>query len=218
MNIITYTTPLLGQNMYIIEKGKHCLVIDPYFDNKVQDLLKDKIVDLMLVTHEHYDHISGVNQFKKYFGCKLLANIRCDRNLRNPRKNFSKYFEAYYEFQGDLKKPDFPVESDYKCYAEETFDESILIKWCGSNVHIKMIPGHSEGGNFIFLNESILFSGDILLDEDVPAAKFPGGDAKAFVDVSLPYINTLSANLMVYPGHGSPFVLKKYYGYNDKKE
>ena len=158
MKIITCTTPLLEQNMYIVEEGKHCIVIDPYYDEKTAVLLEGKIVDLLLVTHEHYDHISGVNKFKELYGCKLLSNSKCDNNLQRPAKNFSKYFEAYYEFH-------------------------------------------------------ILFSGDILLDESVPAAKFPGGSPKEFTDVALPYINTLPPELVVYPGHGESFSLHEYYGY-----
>ncbi len=67
---------------------------------------------------------------------------------------------------------------------------ALPFRWQHNTVFIKMVPGHSEGGNFIFLNENILF-GDILLDESVPAAKFPGGSPKEFTDVALPYINTL---------------------------
>ena len=84
--------PLLEQNMYIVEEGKHCIVIDPYYDEKTAVLLEGKIVDLLLVTHEHYDHISGVNKFKELYGCKLLSNSKCDNNLQRPAKNFSKYF------------------------------------------------------------------------------------------------------------------------------
>ncbi|MDO4922011.1 MAG: MBL fold metallo-hydrolase [Phascolarctobacterium sp.] len=218
MKIWTYTTPLLNQNMYILEKGGHCLVIDPYYDEEVERLMQNKIIDLMLVTHEHYDHISGVNQFKRYFGCKLLANSKCNCNCQKPTKNFSKYFEAYYEFQGGLKKPNFFFENDYVCCADEIFDESICFQWQGNELYLKQIPGHSEGGNFIFLNMEILFSGDILLDENVPAAKFPGGDPKAFKEITLPYINSLSSDLLVYPGHGESFILNRYYGYNKKKE
>ena len=76
MKIITCTTPLLEQNMYIVEEGKHCIVIDPYYDEKTAVLLEGKIVDLLLVTHEHYDHISGVNKFKELYGCKLLSNSK----------------------------------------------------------------------------------------------------------------------------------------------
>ena len=70
MGIITYTTPLLEQNMYIIVEGNNCIVIDPYYDDKVKTLLENMSVDLLLVTHEHYDHISGVNKFKEIYGCK----------------------------------------------------------------------------------------------------------------------------------------------------
>lgn len=213
MKITTYISPLLEQNMYIVEEGQHCIVIDPYYDNTVALLLKDKIIDRLFVTHEHYDHISGVNKFKEIYDCKLLANSKCDNNLQKPTKNFSKYFEAYYEFQAELKKPNFDFDNNYSCNADEIFEESITLEWQNNTVFIKVIPGHSEGGNFIFFNENILFSGDLLLDESVPAAKFPGGNQKSFIDIALPYINTLSPNILVYPGHGEAFSLRKYYGY-----
>ena len=213
MGIITYTTPLLEQNMYIIVEGNNCIVIDPYYDDKVKTLLENMSVDLLLVTHEHYDHISGVNKFKEIYGCKLLANKKCNSNLQLPTKNFSKYFEAYYEFHGDLKKPDFAFDNNYSCSADEIFEDSIYFKWYGNALFIKEVPGHSAGGNFIFLNDNILFSGDILLDESVPAAKFPGGSKKAFANITLPYINSLIPDIFVYPGHGDAFVLNEYYGY-----
>lgn len=213
MKITTYISPLLEQNMYIVGEDRHCIVIDPYYDENVAVLLENKIVDLILLTHEHYDHISGVNKFKEMYGCKLLANSKCNYNLQRPTKNFSKYFEAYYEFQSDLKKPDFDFDNNYSCSADEIFEESITFKWQNNTVFIKVVPGHSAGGNFIFFNENTLFSGDILLDESVPAAKFPGGNQKAFIDVALPYINTLPPDIVVYPGHGDSFSLQEYYGY-----
>lgn len=217
MKIITYISPLLEHNMYVVEEGQHCIIIDPYYDDKVALLLKNKIIDFLLVTHEHYDHISGVNKFKEVYNCKLLANAKCNNNLQKPTKNFSKYFEAYYEFQADLKKPDFEIESNFSCHADEIFEDSIELEWQNNKIYIKEIPGHSEGGNLIFLNDSTVFSGDILLDENVPAAKFPGGSKRAFINITLPYINTLSSNIKVYPGHGDIFDLCDYYGYCNKE-
>lgn len=217
MKIITFTTPLLDQNMYIIQEDAHCIVIDPYFDENIAKILEDKIVDLLLVTHEHYDHISGVNRFKELFGCKLIANSKCNRNLQKPTKNFSKYFEAYYEFQADLKKPAFPFESNYACIADIIFEGNTCIEWRSNLIYLKEVPGHSEGGNFIFLNNKILFSGDLLIDESIPASKFPGGNSKDFKEIAIPYINSLSPDIIVYPGHGEKFVLENYFGYNKKE-
>lgn len=217
MKILPYVSPLLDQNMYIVEEGEHCLIIDPYYDENVAQLLRNKTVDLMLVTHEHYDHISGVNDFKNFFGCKLWASAKCNCNLQKPTKNFSKYFEAYYKFQGDLKKPDFPFDSDYACCADEIFEGSARFQWQGNTLYIKEIPGHSAGGNFIFLNDSTLFSGDILLAENVRAGNFPGGDPEAFEAITIPYVNSLPPELSVYPGHGEHFVLNSHYRYARKK-
>lgn len=218
MQITRYTSPLLEQNMYIVSEGNHCFIIDPYYCDDAVGVIGNLKVDFMLVTHEHYDHISGVNKFKDIFGCKLIANEKCNKNLQKPTKNFSKYFEAYCKFQKGLNLKEIVFDDKYSCVADETFTGELLINWCNNEIFLKEIPGHSYGGNLIFLNKTTLFSGDTLLDEDIPAAKFPGGDAKAFNEVTVPYINTLEPDIEVYPGHGDTWKLCEYYGYHNKEE
>ena len=87
MKIITCTTPLLEQNMYIVEEGKHCIVIDPYYDEKTAVLLEGKIVDLLLVTHEHYCMAANCCQTQNVIIiCKGLPKI--SPNILRPIMNF----------------------------------------------------------------------------------------------------------------------------------
>ena len=62
IEIKRYVSGLLSSNMYVISEAGHAIVIDPFEDTTPSEGLT---VDCILLTHEHYDHISGVNIWKK---------------------------------------------------------------------------------------------------------------------------------------------------------
>ena len=62
IEIKRYVSGLLSSNMYVIIEGDHAIVIDPFADTTPSE---GSIIDYILLTHEHYDHISGVNVWKK---------------------------------------------------------------------------------------------------------------------------------------------------------
>ena len=64
MQIKKTDSGLLHSCMYLLEEKGHAIVIDPCRDLSAAG---DSIVDYLLITHEHYDHISGVNEWKN--GC-----------------------------------------------------------------------------------------------------------------------------------------------------
>ena len=48
----------LEENCYILEKDNTCLVVDPGADyQKIKDVIGDKKVLGVLITHSHFDHI-----------------------------------------------------------------------------------------------------------------------------------------------------------------
>lgn len=58
----------LEENCYIIEKNNHVLVIDPgaeFF--KIKALIQDKIVDGILITHNHFDHVGALEELKEIY-------------------------------------------------------------------------------------------------------------------------------------------------------
>ena len=61
----------LEENCYIIEKNNHVLVIDPgaeYF--KIKEALQDKILDGILITHNHFDHVGALEELKEIYKVK----------------------------------------------------------------------------------------------------------------------------------------------------
>lgn len=211
MEIKRFLSPMLDQNMYAVCEGKHCFVIDPYDGEGSDEFLRGLTVDFLLVTHEHYDHISGVNEFKKKYGACLYANQKCDEHMRKPTKNYSKYFEAYVKFQKGIEIGNLKINSNYACCADQVIEDEYSMDWLGHRIFIKLAPGHSAGSNLIFLDDTYVFSGDCMLPPEVPAARFPGGDNKAFEAITLPYLRSLDGMLTVYPGHEGSFYLKDFH-------
>ena len=214
MELKRFVSPLLDQNMYVVCESGHCIIIDPYDCPESEKLLDGLQPDFMLVTHEHYDHISGVNAFKSRYEIPLYANSLCNKNMQNPRKNFAKYEDAYLRFQKGVvieKIEMIPIDAQYTCRAEVIVEDEQTLEWMGHSLFIKMSPGHSAGSNLIFLDNTEVFSGDCMLPPDIPIARFPGGDLQAFEEITLPYLKSLDGNIKVYPGHYDNFRLKDFY-------
>ncbi len=212
MEIRRFISPLLNQNMYVLEDNGHSIIIDPYFDERSCALLQNSTLDFMLVTHEHYDHISGVNAFKAKYDVPLYANEKANCNMQKPTKNCAKFYEAYLKIQRGVILEKLPsVDAAYVCKADILWKDKHVMTWQGHRFFFKMVPGHSDGSSLIIVDDTIVFSGDCMLAEDIPVTRFPGGNRRDFEDITLPYLRVMDKNLVVYPGHEDSFRLGEHY-------
>lgn len=205
--IHTYTFYPIDARMYLIVKNNKALVIDPCISEEALQLLKENDVAeiLILLTHEHYDHISGVNWLRDNFpSVEVVCSSRCAQALPNPSKNLSKFWEILFigkdeETQEYVRNMNI---QPYSCEADRTFEGECRISWEGHSMWLKETPGHSAGSICIFLDENILFSGDSLVTGYPTVLRLPGGSKKDFRSVALPFFESLDQEMMVYPGHG----------------
>lgn len=66
MQIDTIVVGSLFTNCYILTKNNHVLVIDPGDEYpKIDEFIGDKIVDGVIITHNHFDHIGALDKFNK---------------------------------------------------------------------------------------------------------------------------------------------------------
>ena len=207
MEIRRFVSDLLDSNMYLLREGDHCLVIDPCRNTAPAEGLS---VDKLLLTHEHYDHISGVNVWKALTGARVLCTEACARNIRDPKKNLSRIFPAFCELQTWLRLDALPeVDLSYSCEAEEIFPDESVFYWRGHTLRLFTLPGHSEGGMGILLDDACLFSGDSLMEDSEVELRLPGGSRAAWKEVSIPRLSDLPEGITVYPGHFAPFAYEK---------
>lgn len=66
MQIDTIVVGSLFTNCYILTKNNHVLVIDPGDEYpKIAEFIGDKIVDGVIITHNHFDHVGALDKFNK---------------------------------------------------------------------------------------------------------------------------------------------------------
>ena len=207
MKIHTYCFYPIDSRMYIMLEGEKAIVIDPCISEEAMELLKKNNVSeiLVLLTHEHYDHISGVNWLREGFpSVSVVCSAACMEALPSPSKNLSNFWEVLF-IGKDEETQEFVRNMDiqpYSCEADESFTEERRIDWEGHSLYLKETPGHSRGSICIEMDEKILFSGDTLVTGYPTITRLPGGSKKEFKEMSLPYLRELDSELTVYPGHG----------------
>jgi len=208
--IISYSFQPIDSKMYVLLKEKSAVIIDPNINFEAEDLLRKEEVDelIILLTHEHFDHISGVNFFKEKFNCRVIAIEQCANNLINIKKNASAHFnELIYLAYGVESNEKF---GPYICEADIVFTNEYQFDWRGHNFVIKHTPGHSEGSVCIILDYIYLFSGDSLIKGKKVITRLPGGSRKEYLVKTLPFLNSLPEDMIIFPGHGEMGVLSDF--------
>ncbi len=204
MEIKRCESDLLRSNMYVITENGHAIVIDPCRDIGPGEGLA---VDLLLLTHEHYDHISGVNVWKERYHAPLLCSEACGKNIQSSRKSLSRFFDVFCEMQTWIQLDEPPAaEQEYTCMAEYTFRDRMTFLWQGHTLELMELPGHSGGSGGILVDGKDFFSGDSLMECQEVELRFPGGSAKQWEAVAEPRIKALPSGIKVWPGHFEGFI------------
>ena len=213
MTIETYDSGLLHSNMYVITENEHAIVIDPCLNTEPGN---NRVIDWIILTHEHYDHISGVNAWKTKTGGTVLCSRMCADNLGDTRKTLTRIFPVFCQLQTWFQLDEIPqTDTDYRCEADQTFESETGILWEGHTIKLFETPGHSPGSVIILLDNQYLFSGDTLFEDRPVELRFPGGSIQQWTERSEQIITRLPDGLRVYPGHFRSFVL---HGQQRRKE
>ncbi len=195
---------VIDSRMYILINENKALIVDPCISEDVVALLKERqIADILIIlTHEHYDHISGVNYLRERFDVIVLASEPCSEMTIDPKKNRARYFEFLIEISGgDLNLLEY-YDKNYICAVDETFESQKLVQWQGHEFELTYTPGHSKGSICILLDKKIVFTGDSLVNGHKVITKGNTGSKKDYLAYAKPYLDVLPAELMAFPGHG----------------
>ena len=215
MNISSYSFYPIDSRMYIVVENKKALVIDPCVSKEAGAFLQDRNINevTILLTHEHYDHISGVNWLREMIeNVHVFCSEACGQAIKKPEENLSAYYEIL--FLGKSEEIREYVKSlnvePYSCFADETFCEEKNFEWEGHSLTLKETPGHSKGSICIVMDEKVLFSGDTLVTGHDTILRLPGGSIKDFYQITVPYLKGLNSDIVVYPGHGDTQLLCEF--------
>lgn len=183
MKLTKIVSNLLDSNTFILDDNGQVIIFDAGVDAmQVANLVGDKKVVAVFLTHGHYDHAFFANSYAKFFGCKIYASKEIKDCLADSNKNYS---------EGALSLSDFSnfifLENDGKLKI--------------GNLEIKYFstPGHSKCG-MSFLVESDLFVGDLVFKQGIGRTDLFGGDKKQMLE-SLQKVQGINFEIL-HSGHG----------------
>lgn len=186
-----FTLGSIENNNYLLidEDAKEAVLIDCTQDSEaIDNALKEYGAELkyILLTHGHFDHVLGVNDFKsKYPDCEILMH-ESDQILLDTIKEFTRNFTTetleVQKVDGYLKDGD-------------------ILEFGGHKIKVIYTPGHTQGC-VCYLVDDMLFSGDTLFYESVGRTDLPGGNFNQIKSNIQEKLFTLDESIKVYPGHG----------------
>ena len=130
MQIQRIPFPPIGSNMYIVTQGRDAIVLDPWPDAETMARLQGYRV-LLVLTHEHVDHISGLGRMQRALSARTLWQDNCTAWLRNPGNTTPVLLAALSVSRGAAAR-DFLRELHLKAetYAPDmTFAERVSLDW-----------------------------------------------------------------------------------------
>ena len=133
--------------------------------------------------------------------------------MKDAKINLSEFYEVLF-ISKDQKIREYVEKMNvqpYSCTADIVFEEEMYMTWKTHSLKLKETPGHSRGSICILMDDDILFSGDTLVSGEKTILRLPGGSKKDFAEITMPFLNSLDGEWMVYPGHGEPQKLYKYF-------
>jgi len=188
MRITTFPLGPLDTNCYILDHEGRALLVDPGGDpaEALDFLGAEKLVlERILVTHLHFDHIYGCASLAKATGAEILAPIA----------------DAY------LMDTELGRGGVYGFPVVEPFDYGPLTEGTCSFLGLDCVclatPGHTPGSfSFYFAQAKAAFVGDLIFYRSVGRTDFPGGSGEDLKKSVQEKIFTLPGETMLFSGHG----------------
>lgn len=197
-----FTWDYLDSNMYVLTAMDQALVIDPIDSDDAFEYLRPFREITVLLTHEHFDHICGLNRLRAEHQCTVLAQEKCSERIQSSKANFSAMAETMMELSG--KERNRRIEPFVCDKADIPFKDKMVLNWAGNDIEFFSTPGHSPGSACITVGDR-LFTGDSLLKRG-PMNRFPGGNKNDYKKKSIPIIkNQMKKVKIIFPGHGEMF-------------
>lgn len=196
MDIVTAAVPPIFKNGFLVscEETGEAVYIDP--GDEVDDLIARARsatlkVTLILLTHAHFDHVSGVARAKAACGAPVWLH-RDDLPLYDHAVDQGRMFGVHVDRQP-------PVDHFYAVGQRLTFGHYV--------VDVRHTPGHCPGGVCLAIGRAgttarELFVGDTLFAGSIGRTDLPGGNHEQLRRSIHEQLLVYPDETIVHPGHG----------------
>jgi len=205
-----YVVDSFLSNTYLIYEQSRAdneiiMVVDPHFTCELErrlGCLKPKVVYIAL-THEHYDHTTGINWLLDNYDCKIICHSECGKKIANKRNNRPLSIMSQIS---EAKKYLYEAPNEYK--ADVVFEKELLLECFGGKIRFIHTPGHTSGSCCIEVGK-YRFTGDSMILNTPVITRFPTGSEEEYQGITLPYLKDISEECIIAPGHGVMFTKKE---------
>lgn len=201
--------------MFFIPTGETGVVFDPNISEELLPLFSKygtKRVEIIL-THEHYDHTTGVEWLQSKIETSLFCHQDCAKYISSEKGNTPRLVAIALKTKdmadGGHRYDDFMAAYvPYKLKADKTFVDRKNISIGDCTFTCFSTPGHSPGSTCYMLNARYIFTGDSLIQNTPTITRFRTSNNAIYESITRPFLKTLDKNILVFPGHGEPFEIK----------
>ena len=195
MDLTTINTSKMHTNTYIaVNDGKAFVVDAGGGAEQIAQIIRDKgaVLDAILITHAHFDHIGGVAEL-----------------LRIAPREEGKDITVFMHKDDSDKISSFKNLGFAVGVKVEPFTPDVLLKGgetitvAGVKVDVIHTPGHSDGG-VCYVVEDKIFSGDTLFLCSYGRTDFYDGSFAKIKNSIVNKLFRLQGDYAVLPGHGDP--------------
>ena len=185
MKFKKFTGGVFETNSFFVETAQGNLLFDA--PQGAATAFSDEKIDLLLLTHGHFDHVVDAAEILRQHGCRCIIG-EDSLPLVTTRDAFTRYGFA---LEIEPFQPDWIVQ------------EGTGQIFLGESFSVFEVPGHCPG-SLCFYHEASghLFGGDVLFRGGVGRWDLPGGDAELLFRGIREKLYTLPGTTVVHPGHG----------------
>jgi hydroxyacylglutathione hydrolase len=197
-------------NVFLFSANGRNILIDtssgsewPKLKVRLKNLEIEKI-DLLILTHTHYDHAANAARIKREFGAKVIVNITEVSFLEkgeNPLPNGTNFMTR---FMVNSFGRQYLSKVKYEpCLPDVIVDQTLDLKGYGVDAYILHTPGHSPGSQSVIVDDEIAIVGDAMFGV-FPGSVFPPY-AENVNDLILSWGKLLETGCHLFlPSHGTP--------------
>ena len=199
----------LDTNCWIVADvaSGHAIVIDPGDEaDRLIDATSDLVVDAVVLTHSHWDHVLALPTVADAWGCDVLQHPDDAPVWPHELNHLSahRHFDAGTATADLLAcgctlapKPDIPMWTG----RTEPVHHGQTIPLATDGIRVLHTPGHTPGGISLLVADHV-FTGDTLFPGGPGLTGWPLSDFDTIIQSIEHRLFTLPGSVAVHPGHG----------------